>query len=159
MKRILLLCFVLLGCMTACQKNVQQFTGDYSYKISGSVTVEGLIDEYDKMLTPRIGQMNIVRMNDSKSRVMITMNESGGRAYVCYGWIDGNQLTIDPYSFTTEMTLKATETGVYDVDAYGDGELTDDMLVIHQVWQGVKTNDEDVMFLGTDILIIAKRNS
>ena len=90
---------------------------------------------------------------------MITMNESGGRAYVCYGSIDGNRLNIDTYSFTTEMTLNATETGVYDVVASGDGELTDDMLVIHQVWNGVKTNDEDVMFLGTDILIIAKRNS
>ena len=159
MKRILLFCFVLLVCMTACQKNVQHFTGDYSYKISGSVTVEGLIDEYDKMLTPRIGQMNIVRVNDSKTRVMITMNESGGRAYVCYGTVSGNRLTIEPYTFTAEVSLNATETGVYDVNAYGDGELTDDMLVIHQVWQGVKTTDEDVVFQGNDILIVAKQNS
>ncbi len=158
MKRILLLCFVLLGCMTACQKNVQHFTGDYSYKISGSVTVEGLIDEYDKMLTPRIGQMNIVRVNDSKDRVMITMNESGGRAYVCYGTVSGNQLDISSYSFVTDMNLNATESGVYLVDAFGSGELTDDMLVIHQVWNGVKTNNEDVVFKGNDILIVAKRN-
>lgn len=158
MKKIILSCLLLLFCLTSCQKGVHSFTGDYSYKVSGSVTVEGLIDEYDKMITPRIGQMNIVRVNGSKNRVMITMNESGGSAYVCYGTVSGNRLTIDRYSFTTEMTLNATETGLYNVYASGSGELTDDVLVIHEMWGGIKTNDEDVMFQGTDILIVAKRN-
>lgn len=160
MKKVLLICVSVLLTLTACQKDVHQFVGDYSYKISGSMTVDGLLGVYDKMLTPRIGQMNILPVNGSdKQRVMITMNDSGGRAYVCYGTVSGNTLIIDTYTFSTELFLEAGENGVYNMQASGSGELTDDVLVINETWHGVKTDNRGVTVQGDDILIVAKRNS
>lgn len=159
MKRNLFLCLMVMILLSSCQKEVRKFEGDYSYKISGSITVITEDSSYVRLLENKIGQMNIVPVKDDDSRVMITMNESAGRVDVLYGTVSGNQLTLDPYSFSMTELLGVDETGIYSFTASGKGELTDDMLIIREQWNGKKLNeDTETTLKGDDIVIVAQRN-
>lgn len=117
MKRLSVFVSVLCLCalaFVACQDQVQQITGTYSYKISGSV----IIDEDTVVLTDEIGAMEIVHINQDSA--LVTFNSLVGPAYATQAQIDNKQIVLAPYR--RNLSIKTRD---YAVTATGYGTVYD----------------------------------
>ena len=65
--------FVMAVLCTACDRDRQALTGDYSYKLSGEVALTDEDGAVTYRLIHRNGQMNILRDKSDKDRYIITM--------------------------------------------------------------------------------------
>ena len=105
--------------MTGCQDQVQQISGAYSYKISGTAVV----DDTEYRLADEQGAMEVVRLNGDSA--LLTFNALLGQAYTAKALIDGKQLTIAPYERHVTVGVNG-----YTVTATGEGTAYDGTLVI-----------------------------
>lgn len=117
MKRLSVFVSVLSLCalaFVACQDQVQQIAGAYSYKISGSV----IVDEDTVVLTDEIGTMEIVYINQDSA--LVTFNSLLGPVYATQAQIDNKQIDLAPYRRNLSIRTKD-----YTVTATGEGTVYD----------------------------------
>ena len=98
---------------------MQQISGAYSYKISGTAVV----DDTEHRLADEQGAMEVVRLNGDSA--LLTFNALLGQAYTTKALIAGKQLTLVPYQ--RHVTIGATD---YQVTATGEGTAYDGTIVI-----------------------------
>lgn len=170
MKKILVsISICLMFILTSCHREVKQFTGDYSYKLSGEVAITNEDGEVSYHLIHKTGQMNILldKESDNANAVLITMNELNGSAYTIHGAVSDNAITLDPYEFNTNI-LSTEGTSilhqdnsnslVYRISASGQGHLNDDILVVDEQWNGTQSGNTAITLSGPKMTILAERN-
>ncbi len=149
----LLLSLTLLA--TACSDAVRPFVGDYSYKISGKVTVDGKT----KVLSTEQGSLQLVRKD--KSTVLMTFNELGGDIYTATGHISDSQISFTDakrtlqIAYTGESTVAAVQ--YFDLTVTGEGEIQNETIVFNLTYSGEGLNDGTTL-TGNDIVMVAKQN-
>ena len=165
MKKILIICTLataMLLCCVSCQRGTRSLLGDYSYKISGEVTITSDDGEVTHLMVNKRGQMNILRDHISDGHVTITLNESTGGAYDCSALVKGDSLSVEPHSFSTNIItgdninpLQENSSLVFSIVASGKGMHNGDILLIEEQWSGTQGAQR---LEGSKMLLLAEKN-
>lgn len=163
------LAIICLLALCACSKtSVKRFSGDYSFKTSGTLTVERILPEGDSTiptsftvkLPNEIGQLEISALNSDEDSVLVVMNTLGGEVIVTHAYCDGNQIFLRDFvkshrSFNLDNLFMDK-----DLQVSGQGEIFDDnTLIINMTYQGEAHNNLiDYSLYGNDIRMAATRN-
>lgn len=168
MKKILIICTLataILFCNVSCQRGVRSILGDYSYKISGEVTITSDNGEVTHLMVNKRGQMNILRDYISDGRVTITLNESTGGAYYFSALVKGDSLLVDPHSFSTNIItgeninpLQENSSLVFSIVASGKGTHNGDIIMIEEQWTGTQSSNDAQQLEGRKMLLLAEKN-
>ena len=168
MKKILIICTLataMLLCNISCQRGVRSILGDYSYKISGEVTITDEDGEVTHLMVNKRGQMNILRDYLSDGRVTITLNESTGGAYYCSALIKGDSLIVDPHTFSTNILtsdninpLQENGSLVFSIVASGKGIHNGGIIMIEEQWSGTQSSNDAQRLEGRKMLLLAEKN-
>ena len=96
---ILLSVFCLIALASCQKKNAPLFRGDYSFKTSGSVTLEEINPEdepasFTVSLPNEIGQLEISALDNGKDSVLVVMNTMGGEVVVTHAFCKDNEIFL-----------------------------------------------------------------
>ena len=167
-----LCCIIVIAVLfSACDRDRQALTGDYSYKLSGEVALTDEEGAVTYRLIHRNGQMNILKDKSDKSKFIITMNEMSGGCYTMTAELRGDSPVIDPHSFNTnilstnsipdidiDLDQEDDATIVYRISAAGGGIVNGEMLILNEVWTGSQSGNSTATLNGPEMTIIAEKN-
>ena len=166
MKRIIPILFCCLMALAACQKkNAPLFRGDYSFKTSGSVTLEEVDPEdepttYTVSLPNEIGQLEISDLGDGKDSVLVVMNTMGGEVVVTHAYCKDNEIFLRDYKKNTLLFTGDSLTLKNDLRVKASGQMYEDnTLILNMIYEGeAETNERSFKVYGDDIRMAAIRN-
>lgn len=173
MKRTLPVLIFFLAILTSCQKGgVNLFSGDYSFKTSGelSITAQAVIDSsnitipavLNANLSNDIGQLNISVSDKKNDEVIVVINYMNGDVVVTSGTCQGKTIELDefqrntlPVSINTPLTISSTY-----IIVNGSGQMYDDnMIIFDMTYKGtVKIGPVTYQIKDKDIKMVAYRN-
>ena len=163
------LALICLLALCACSKSsVKRFSGDYSFKTSGTMTVERIIPEgsnthpysFTIKLPNEIGQLEISALNSDDDSVLVVMNTLGGEVIVTHAFCDGKEIFLRDFMKSYRAFNFDTLFVKKDVKVSGRGEIFDDnTLIINMTYQG-EANSSLIGYslYGNDIRMAATRN-
>ena len=166
MKRIIPILFCCLMALAACQKkNAPLFRGDYSFKTSGSVTLDEIDAEdepasYTVSLPNEIGQLEISDLDNGKDSVLVVMNTMGGEVVVTHALCKDNEIFLRDYKKNTLLFTGDSLTLKNDLRVSAKGQMYEDnTLILNMVYEGeAETNERSFKVYGDDIHMAAIRN-
>ena len=126
--------------LTACQDQVQQVAGTYSYKISG----KAVVGNDTVVLSDEQGAMDLIRQDSTAA--MITFNALRGPVYVANATIHSKTIELAPYK--RDLTIGAQ---TYSITASGTGTIYDKTLVLNLSYKGAEVSSDE-------ILLVCKKN-
>lgn len=167
MKRIIPIFLCALLALAACQKkNAPLFRGDYSFKTSGSVTLEEVDPEdepttYTVSLPNEIGQLEISDLGDGKDSVLVVMNTMGGEVVVTHAYCKDNEIFLRDYKKNTLLFTGDSLTLKNDLRVKASGQMYEDnTLILNMIYEGeAETNERSFKVYGDDIRMAAIRNN
>ena len=152
----------------SCNRETKQFTGNYSYKLSGEVSIVNEDGNLSYRLVHKNGQMNILEDKSQPNKLIITMNEMNGGCYTILATVKGDSIVFLPYEFSTNILISDSSPGlfsgdntlsiVYAIRASGGGHLNDDILMVDEQWEGHQSGNDAILLNGPKMKIIAERN-
>ena len=166
MKRIIPILFCCLMALAACQKkNAPLFRGDYSFKTSGSVTLNE-IDAEDEpasfavSLPNEIGQLEISELDNGKDSVLVVMNTMGGEVVVTHAFCKDNEIFLRDFKKNTLLFTGDSLTLKNDLRVHASGQMYEDnTLILNMTYEGeAETNERSFKIYGDDIRMVAIRN-
>ena len=107
MKKTIIIAVLALLALTACQKkNAPLFRGDYSFKTSGSVTLDEIDPQdepvsYTVSLPNEIGQLEISDLDNGKDSVLVVMNTMGGEVVITHALCKDNEIFLRDFKKNT----------------------------------------------------------
>lgn len=146
--------------LSSCNKAVDPLVGDYSYKTSGSVSVQTATDTTTHQLNETYGQMNIINLHSDDS-IMIVMNEWEGKVYTVKCIAHEGGYVIPQYVKHVQINGLSSINNKYDVYASGTATIYDKKtIVINETYTGIIHPDfsDTALVEGNSILTIAQRN-
>ena len=166
MKRIIPILFCCLLAMAACQKkNAPLFRGDYSFKTSGSVTLNEIDAEdepasYTVSLPNEIGQLEISNLDNGKDSVLVVMNTMGGEVVVTHALCKDNEIFLRDYKKHTLLFTGDSPTLKNDLRVSAKGQMYEDnTLILNMIYEGeAETSERSFKVYGDDIRMAAIRN-
>jgi len=167
MKKSIIFISVMLVLFVSCQRELKPYLGDYSYKLSGEVTITDTAGNVSYHLIHRNGQMSILEDKTASSSVLITMNEMNGACYTISATVKGDSLILAPHEFNSNLlTQEGTSifnsensaSLVYRITASGCGILNESTLMLDEAWNGYQSANEGVLLSAPQMKIIAKKN-
>lgn len=162
------LCLLVACC--ACNKSgFNTFCGDYSYKTSGSVTVQRLTLPFDSItpialtfsLPTEIGQLEIATLDRRNDSVVVIMNQLNGDVVVTHGQCEDKVLTLNTFkrnalniSIDSELDFNTP------VNVRGSGRYYDDNTLIFNLSYHGLAQVGPLMYRidGDNIQMVAYRN-
>ena len=167
MKRIIPILFCALMALASCQKkNATLFRGDYSFKTSGSVTLEEINPEdeptsYTISLPNEIGQLEIKDLDNGKDSVLVVMNTMGGEVVVTHAFCKDNEIFLRDFKKNTLLFTGDSLTLKNDLRVSAKGQMYDDnTLILNMTYEGeAESNERSFKIYGDDIRMAAIRNN
>ena len=161
--------FLTLCCLlalVACQKkNAPLFRGDYSFKTSGSVTLEEVDPEdepttYTISLPNEIGQLEISDLGDGKDSVLVVMNTMGGEVVVTHALCQDNEIFLKDFVKNTLLFTGDSLTLKNDLHVKASGQMYEDnTLILNMIYKGeAETSERNFKVFGDNIRMAAIRN-
>ena len=152
--------------LSACQKkNAPLFRGDYSFKTSGSVTLDEINAEdepvsYTVSLPNEIGQLEISDLGNGKDSVLVVMNTMGGEVVVTHALCKDNEIFLRDYKKNTLLFTGDSLTLKNDLRVKASGQMYENnTLILNMTYEGeAETNDRSFKVYGDDIHMAAIRN-
>jgi len=168
MKKIsLLFAMICLLAFTSCQKRgMNLFRGDYSFKTSGSVTLEEIVplggtgDRFTVSLINEIGQLEISKLGDDKDSVLVVMNTMGGEVIVTHALCKENEIFLKDFTKNTLLFSDDAVTLKNEVRVHATGQMYEDnMLILNMIYDGeAETDERSFIVHGDNIRMAATRN-
>ena len=166
MKRIIPILFCCLVALAACQKkNAPLFRGDYSFKTSGSVTLNEIDAEdepasFTVSLPNEIGQLEISALDNGKDSVLVVMNTMGGEVVVTHAFCKDNEIFLRDFKKNTLLFTGDSLTLKNDLHVHASGQMYEDnTLILNMTYEGeAETNERSFKIYGDDIRMAAIRN-
>ena len=166
MKRIIPILFCCLMALASCQKkNVPLFRGDYSFKTSGSVTLEEINPEdepasFTVSLPNEIGQLEISALDNGKDSVLVVMNTMGGEVVVTHAFCKDNEIFLRDFKKNTLLFTGDSITLKNELRVKASGQMYEDnTLILNMTYEGeAETNERNFKIYGDDIRMAAIRN-
>ena len=161
--------FLTLCCLlalVACQKkNAPLFRGDYSFKTSGSVTLEEINPEDEPAsftvgLPNEIGQLEISALDNGKDSVLVVMNTMGGEVVVTHAFCKDNEIFLRDFKKNTLLFTGDSLTLKNDLRVKASGQMYEDnTLILNMTYEGeAETNERSFKIYGDGIRMVAMRN-
>ena len=152
--------------LASCQKkNAPLFRGDYSFKTSGSVTLDEINAEdepstYTVSLPNEIGQLEISDLGNSRDSVLVVMNTMGGEVVVTHAFCKDNEIFLKDFTKNTLLFTGDSLTLKNDLRVHATGQMYEDnTLIINMVYDGeAETNERSFKVYGDNIRMAAIRN-
>ena len=167
MKKIsILLSIICLIALASCQKkNAPLFRGDYSFKTSGSVTLDEINAEdepnsYTISLPNEIGQLEISDLGNGKDSVLVVMNTMGGEVVVTHAFCKDNEIFLRDFKKNTLLFTGDSLTLKNNLRVHASGQMYENnTLILNMVYEGeAETNERNFRIHGDDIHMAAMRN-
>jgi len=167
MKKIsILLTFCCLLALTACQKkNAPLFRGDYSFKTSGSVTLDEINAEdepasYTVGLPNEIGQLEIKDLDNGRDSVLVVMNTMGGEVVVTHAFCRDNEIFLKDFTKNTLLFTGDSLTLKNELRVHATGQMYENnTLILNMIYEGeAETNERTFEIYGDNIRMAATRN-
>jgi len=166
MKKILILLFS-LALLTSChKKGIPLFTGDYSYKMSGSVelspTDASLLEPIQLDITNEIGNLQISKLDKKDGSVVVVMNAINGNLATATAYCNGKEIVFDEFEHRLKLTNIASGINTNcNVSVEAKGTMYDDnTIIINASFSGEHTYlGNEYTINGDDILMVAYRNN
>ena len=168
MKKIsILLSVCCLMAMASCQKkNAPLFRGDYSFKTSGSVVLDEIVndgeegDSFTISLPNEIGQLEISDLDNGKDSVLVVMNTMGGEVIVTHALCQDNKIFLRDFTKNTLLFTGDSITLKNEVRVQASGQMYENnTLIINMIYDGeAETNERNFRIHGDDIRMAAMRN-
>ena len=167
MKRIIPILFCALMALASCQKkNAPLFRGDYSFKTSGSVTLDEINAEDEPAsftvgLPNEIGQLEISALDNGKDSVLVVMNTMGGEVVVTHAFCKDNEIFLKDFMKNTLLFTGDSLTLKNDLRVKASGQMYEDnTLILNMTYEGeAETNERSFKIYGDDIRMAAIRNN
>ena len=168
-KTRLLSAICILIAFASCQKSgMHLFRGDYSFKTSGSVTMDEIVPEgetyepesYTVSLPNEIGQLEISALGDDKDSLLVMMNTMGGEVVVTHALCDGNEIFLKDFTKNTLLFTGDSITLKNEVRVQASGRMYEDnTLILNMIYDGeAKTSERAFTIHGDNIRMAAIRN-
>ena len=167
MKKSFLL-FAICGLLafSACQKRgMPLFHGDYSFKTSGSVTLDEINPEnepasYTVSLPNEIGQLEINALGNEKDSVIVVMNTMGGEVVVTHAFCKDNEIFLRDFKKNTLLFTGDSLTLKNDLRVHASGQIYEgNTLILNMTYEGeAETNERSFKIFGDNIRMVAQRN-
>ena len=170
MKKIsILLSVCCLIALASCQKkNAPLFRGDYSFKTSGSVTLDEIVPENDTIepvsfvvsLPNEIGQLEISDLGSGKDSLLVVMNTMGGEVVVTHAFCKDNEIFLRDFKKNTLLFTGDSLTLKNDLRVTASGQMYEDnTLILNMTYDGeAESNERSFKVYGDDIRMAATRN-
>lgn len=167
MKRIIFILFFALMALASCQKkNAPLFRGDYSFKTSGSVTLEEIVPQgetgetFTVGLPNEIGQLEISTLDNGKDSVLVVMNTMGGEVVVTHAFCKDNEIFLRDFKKNTLLLTGDSLTLKNDLRVKATGRMYEDnTLILNMIYDGeAERNERSFKVFGDDIRMAAIRN-
>lgn len=167
MKRIIPILFCALMALASCQKkNAPLFRGDYSFKTSGSVTLEEIVPQgetgetFTVGLPNEIGQLEISTLDNGKDSVLVVMNTMGGEVVVTHAFCKNDEIFLRDFKKNTLLFTGDSLTLKNDLRVHASGQMYEDnTLILNMTYEGeAETNERSFKIYGDDIRMAAIRN-
>ena len=164
--RLVLFVFCALMALASCQKkNAPLFRGDYSFKTSGSVTLDEINAEdepasYTVSLPNEIGQLEISALGNDKDSVVVVMNTMGGEVVVTHAFCKDNEIFLRDFKKNTLLLTGDSITLKNDLRVHASGQMYEDnTLILNMTYDGeAESNERSFKIFGDDIRMAAIRN-
>ena len=155
--------------LASCQKkNAPLFRGDYSFKTSGSVTMDEIVPigetyepvSYTVSLPNEIGQLEISDLDNGKDSVLVVMNTMGGEVVVTHAFCDGNEIFLKDFTKNTLLFTGDSITLRNEVRVQASGQMYEDnTIILNMIYDGEAETAERVFSIhGDNIRMAAIRN-
>ena len=167
MKRIIPILFCAFLALASCQKkNAPLFRGDYSFKTSGSVTLDEINAEdepasFTVSLPNEIGQLEISALDNGKDSVLVVMNTMGGEVVVTHAFCKNDEIFLRDFKKNTLLFTGDSLSLKNDLRVHASGQMYEDnTLILNMVYEGeAETNERSFKIYGDDIRMAAIRNN
>ena len=164
---LLAICFLMA--LASCQKkNAPLFRGDYSFKTSGTVTLDEIVAEgettepvsYSVSLPNEIGQLEISDLGNVKDSVLVVMNTMGGEVIVTHAFCQDNEIFLKDFTKNTLLFTGDSITLKNEVRVSATGQMYENnTLIINMIYEGeAETNERSFEIYGDNIRMAATRN-
>ncbi len=124
MKKLLVILLALTALMS-CKDQVEQLSGSYSYKISGTA----VFGNDTVSISEEIGALELIRL--SADSALLTFNALRGPAYATKAKVEGKSIELMPYERTISHLTRD-----YTVTASGQGDLYDGTMLVRLRYTG-----------------------
>ena len=162
---------VLMVASSCEREGTSRFKGNYTYNMSGTVTVQrdtvsltGELAGRDTLvmnLASEVGQMDILEADRSGGKMIMTMRSISGQVTVADAVASGKMLDFEPFVKTVSLSfsnLSMLKTDM-DVTFTGYGEKYSDVVVFRIKALGEKKSAGNVYkIIGSDIEWVARLN-
>ena len=162
---ILLSVFCLIVLASCQKKNAPLFRGDYSFKTSGSVTLNEINTEdepasFTVNLPNEIGQLEIKDLDNGKDSVLVVMNTMGGEVVVTHACCKDNKIFLRDFKRNTLLFTGDSLTLKNELRVQASGQMYEDnTLILNMIYEGeAETNERSFKIYGDDIRMAAIRN-
>ena len=150
----------------SCQKkNAPLFRGDYSFKTSGSVTLDEINAEdepasYTVSLPNEIGQLEISDLGNSRDSVVVVMNTMGGEVVVTHAFCKDNEIFLKDFTKNTLLFTSDSLTLKNELRVHATGQMYENnTLILDMIYEGeAETNERTFEVYGDNIRMAAIRN-
>ena len=122
--------------LTSCQDKIEQVTGSYSYKVSGTAVV----DSSSVALRDEQGAMELIRVEGEN--VLLTFNALRGSAYATKGTLSDQTLTLQ--SFDKSVSAGINE---YNVTVTGTGTVYSNTILFDLTYESEELTAEKVTMI------------
>lgn len=165
--RLILIILCALMALASCQKkNAPLFRGDYSFKTSGSVTLEEIVPQgemgetFTVGLPNEIGQLEISDLGNGKDSVLVVMNTMGGEVVVTHALCKDNEIFLRDFKKNTLLLTGDSLTLKNDLRVKATGRMYEDnTLILNMIYDGeAERNERSFKVFGDDIRMAAIRN-
>ena len=169
MKRILPILICGLLAFSACQKSgMHLLRGDYSFKTSGSVTMDEIVPEGDTIepvsytvsLPNEIGQLEISALGGDRDSLLVVMNTLGGEVVVTHAFCKDNEIFLKDFTKNTLLFTGDSITLKNEVRVQASGQMYEDnTLILNMIYDGeAETAERAFTIHGDNIRMAAIRN-
>ena len=166
MKKSLLIMLCGLCFFASCQKkNAPLFRGDYSFKTSGSVTLNEINAEdepatFTVNLPNEIGQLEISALDKGKDSVLVVMNTMGGEVVVTHAFCKDNKIFLRDFNKNTLLFTGDSITLKNELRVKASGQMYENnTLILNMAYEGeAETNERSFKVYGDGIRMAAIRN-
>lgn len=138
---------VVMAVLAGCKNELQQVSGEYSYKISGNA----IVDSTEVHLTNESGALHIIDKDEKE--LLLTFNMLAGDVYTTKAELSAKVLKINEFERVIMHNAKN-----YKIKVTGEGNVYDNNIVLDMQYKGMSMDKDSIELESKDIKLVATRN-
>ena len=172
MKKTLLLLMSLCAflALSSCQKSgINLFAGDYSYKTTGTVTVQRqptltnpqVSTSFEVELPTELGQLQIATLDKKEDSVIVVINQLNGDILVTHGHCEDDEISLCKFQRDAlTLSIEGNNDLKFPITIKGTGHIYDGETIIFDLEYKGKAQLGDLTYNlnGKNIKMVAYRN-